>query len=49
MKPHQEISKDTIARWIKVILSRAGIDVGQFGAHSERSATTSKAKLNSFQ
>jgi uncharacterized protein YheU (UPF0270 family) len=47
MKPHQEISKDTIARWIKVILSRAGIDVGQFGAHSERSATTSKAKLNS--
>lgn len=41
MKPHKEISKDTIARWIKVILSRAGIDVSQFGA------TTSKAKLNS--
>ena len=47
MKPHKEISKDTIARWIKVILSRAGIDVSQFGAHSVRLATTSKAKLNS--
>ena len=42
MKPYKEISKDTIARWIKVILSRVGIDVGQFGAHSERSATILK-------
>jgi len=29
-----------------VVLERAGIDIKQFGAHSVRSASTSKAKLN---
>lgn len=37
-----------MARWIRLILSRAGIDVSQFGAHSVRPPTTCKAKLNSF-
>ena len=46
-KPHKEVSKDTVARWIKIILSRAGIDTKQFSAHSVRSATASKAKQNS--
>ena len=46
-KPHKEVSKDTVSRWIKVVLARAGIDTKQFGAHSVRSAVTSKAKINS--
>lgn len=46
-KPHKEVSKDTVARWIKIIISRAGIDTKQFSAHSVRSAATSKAKQNS--
>ncbi|KAH3886097.1 hypothetical protein DPMN_010098 [Dreissena polymorpha] len=28
------VSKDTISRWIRVIMTRAGIDVQEFGAHS---------------
>ena len=46
IKPYKAVSTSTISRWIKVILHRAGIDIKQFGAHSVRSASTSKAKLN---
>jgi hypothetical protein len=44
-KPHGSVSRDTIARWIKVVMARAGIDITQFTAHSVRAAVTSKAKL----
>ncbi|XP_013394424.1 uncharacterized protein LOC106161898 isoform X1 [Lingula anatina] len=44
-KPHKAVSKDTVARWIKVVLIRSGIDTVKYGAHSVRAATTSKAKL----
>ena len=46
VKPHETVSKDSIARWIKTIMQRAGIDVLKFSAHSVRSACTSKAKQN---
>ena len=46
IKPYKAVSNSTISRWIKEILHRAGIDIKQFGAHSVRSASTSKAKLN---
>lgn len=46
IKPYKAVSTSTISRWIKVVLHRAGIDIKQFGAHSVRSASTSKAKLN---
>ena len=42
LKPHLPISKDTLARWIRDVLHKAGVDT-QFGAHSTRSASTSAA------
>ena len=46
MKPQKNVIKDTIARWIKVILNRSGINTKIFGSHSVRSVSTSKAKSN---
>ena len=45
-KPHHAVSKQTISRWIKKVLNEAGIDVSCFGAHSTRSAASSKFKFN---
>lgn len=42
-KPHGQAPKSTICRWLKEVLSGAGIDVGIFSAHSFRSASTSAA------
>lgn len=42
--PHKGVSRATIARWVKRILIRAGID-SSFTAHSTRSVATSTAKL----
>ena len=44
-KPHKAVSTDTLARWFKEVLTRAGIDTLQFGAHSTRSASTSAAVI----
>jgi len=43
------VSSDTIARWLKVVLARAGIDTNVYKDHSSRGALTSKAKQNSAQ
>ncbi|MES9884369.1 MAG: tyrosine-type recombinase/integrase [Sedimenticola sp.] len=43
VKPHAAVTKDTVARWVKVIMIRSGINVGVFGAHSVRAAVCSKA------
>lgn len=42
-KPHNHVSKNTIARWIKDTLQQAGIDIQHFSAHSTRAASTSAA------
>ena len=42
-KPHEPISRDTIARWIKQTLSEAGIDTQKFKAHSTRTTAVSTA------
>ena len=42
-KPHKGVSSSTIARWIKTVLGKSGIDNNIFKAHSTRSAATSKA------
>lgn len=42
-KPYKEASKDTLARWLKLMLSLSNIDKS-FTAHSYRHASTSKAK-----
>lgn len=43
VKPHNHISRDTLSRWIKMVLDMAGIDTTVFSAHSTRSASTSAA------
>ena len=42
-KPHNPISVDTIGRWIKSVMTNAGIDMNCFSPHSTRSAATSAA------
>ena len=32
-KPYKHISKDNLARWIRDVLQRAGLDTQHFGAH----------------
>lgn len=43
-KPHGPASKDTITRWVKVVLEKAGIDTTIFAPHSIRSASSSAAE-----
>jgi hypothetical protein len=43
-KPHRDASQDTMSRWVKTVLSVAGVDTKTFKAGSTRAATTSKAK-----
>ena len=45
VKPHQPVSKATVARWIKEVLRVSGIDTRKFTAHSCRTASTSSNKL----
>ena len=45
-KPYRAVSKDTIARWIRMVMIEAGIDVNVFKAHSTRAASTSAALRN---
>ena len=43
-QPHNPVSSSTIGRWIKSLLTDAGIDTSKFGAHSTRAASSSAAK-----
>ena len=42
-KPHNPVSTDTLARWIKAVMGKAGINTEIYGAHSTRVASTSAA------
>ena len=44
IRPHKPISSATSCRWLKDIISKAGIDTGIFKAHSVRGA----AAMSSF-
>ncbi|XP_074661124.1 uncharacterized protein LOC141913859 [Tubulanus polymorphus] len=46
VKPHGPISRDTLSRWIRVMLTRAGVDMNIFTPHSTRSAATTAAERN---
>lgn len=48
-KPHKAVTKDTIARWIKTAMCRAGTCIGVIHAPSVRAAATSKASESSVQ
>ncbi len=41
--PHQPVSTDTIARWIRGVRQKAGIDTKLFGAHIVHGAAASSA------
>ena len=43
IKPHGPVTSSTVARWLKEVLSNAGIDTSIFKAHSVRGASTSMA------
>ena len=43
VRPHKPVSSSTLARWLKSMLEKAGIDTGIFKAHSVRGAATSAA------
>ena len=44
--PFDQVTKDTIARWVKLVMARAGIDVNIFTPHSIRGASSSAALRN---
>ena len=41
--PHKAVTKQTISRWLKIIMQKSGIDVKKYGVHSTRGAASSKA------
>ena len=43
IKPYNPVSPSTIARWLKSVLTKAGIDINIFKAYSVRGASTSAA------
>lgn len=43
-KPYHKASKATMARWVKLLLQLAGIDITLYGPHSVRAASSSAAK-----
>jgi len=44
-RPHNPVSTDTVARWIRSVMSDAKIDSSVFGAHSVRGASASAAQV----
>ena len=48
LKPHNPVSKDTIGRWLKKVLTYAGINTTVYSAHSTRAAASSAAKANNI-
>ena len=42
-KPHKPVASSTIARWLKTMLGKAGVNTEIFKAHSVRSASASAA------
>ncbi|MEW8542137.1 MAG: tyrosine-type recombinase/integrase [Candidatus Thiodiazotropha sp.] len=47
--PHKGVTCGTIARWIKLVLKDAGININTFSAHSTRAAAASRANSKGLQ
>jgi hypothetical protein len=41
IKPHNPVSKDTIARWVKGVLKDVDINTNNYSSHHSRAAATS--------
>lgn len=46
-KPYKRVSRETLSRWIRTVMTSAGVDTTIFKPHSTRAAATSKAKTAS--
>lgn len=46
--PHQEVSKQTISNWIKLVFTKSGEDTQTFKAHSKISASVRAAKSGKY-
>ena len=46
IKPHVEVAVSTVSRWMKEVLTLAGIDTFLFKGHSTRSGSSSKAGVS---
>ena len=44
VRPHAPISRDTLSRWVLLVLKQADIDISKYKSHSTRGATTSAAR-----
>ena len=42
-RPFKRVSRDTISRWVKLVLTDSGIDTSRFKPHSTRAANASAA------
>lgn len=42
-KPYKAVTKQTLSRWVKIVMQEAGIDISIYKAHSTRHASTSLA------
>ena len=45
-KPYQPVGKDTISRWLRDVLHKAGVNTSVYNAHSVRAASVSAARDN---
>ncbi len=43
-KPFKPVSKNTIARWVKMVLQSAGVDITKYSTQSSRAALTSTCR-----
>ena len=48
VKPYVEVISSTVARWLKNVMSAAGVDTTIFKSHSARSASTHEAAAQGF-
>ena len=45
VKPHKPVTSSTIARWLRTVLEKSGIDISIFKAHSVRRAAATAASM----
>ena len=45
VKPFRTVSRETVSRFVKLVLQSAGIDITKYSAHSNRAASTSNVKV----
>ncbi|MPC69771.1 hypothetical protein E2C01_064002 [Portunus trituberculatus] len=44
VRPHKPVTRDTIARWVRIMLHRSGVDTRMYSAGSVRQAAALRAK-----